>query len=49
MCDMSEEEWPEYLLQVEAAVARARVPRRSPATPSVESVEPSLVAVEAHA
>jgi hypothetical protein len=49
MCDMNEEEWPEYLLQIEAAAARARV--RVPRPPAVRSLmiseEHALVAVEA--
>jgi hypothetical protein len=51
MCDMGEEDWPEYLLQVEAAAGRARVriPRRALAIDRVDGVEPSPAAVEAHA
>lgn len=51
MCDMGEAEWPEYLLQVEAVVARARVkvPRPAPARTVVNSEEPAIGAVEVSA
>ena len=44
MCDLSEEEWPEYLLQLAAAAARARIKVRPiPATSLLEgTVEPEL-------
>jgi len=48
---MGEEEWPEHLLQVEAAAARARVrvPRRPSTSTFTEAVKPSLATVEASA
>jgi hypothetical protein len=51
MCDMDEAEWPEYLLQVEAAALRARIRvSRPPSVRTLEKpVEPALVAVEASA
>jgi hypothetical protein len=50
MCDMGEEEWREYLLQVEAAAARARVraPRRMSSVDRADRVVPLVEAVEAH-
>ena len=51
MCDMGEGEWPEYLLQLEAAAsrARARVPRRPPARASMEPWQLERAAAEASA
>lgn len=49
MCDMTEEEWAEYLLWLEAARAVARVPRsRSPSLSGV-SAETTPATAEAPA